>query len=165
MTYANGEKIQGTWENDRLNGIAKVRKPGKDWIEVIYKDDMLIMENSKGMTCCEWTHTFFAIIFMFAFYGMIPLGLLTDPYLIFIMFGVLFVYAIHACCQESSSYIFNLLTLEEAFASIELAIEAPPEVTISIQNYHYRTVRTKNGTRRRRVNTHYAAEQFVVGQW
>lgn len=45
LTYSNGEQIIGMWQNDRLNGIAKVLKPGKSWEEVIYKDDMLIMSN------------------------------------------------------------------------------------------------------------------------
>lgn len=98
LTYANGEQITGTWRDDRLNGVAKIRKPGKDWEEVIYQDDMLIMNNKKGLTNCELCHTIWAIFFMFAFYGMIPIGLIEDPNLMFIMIGIFFVYAIHACC-------------------------------------------------------------------
>ena len=26
LTYPNGERIRGTWQNDRLNGLAEVKK-------------------------------------------------------------------------------------------------------------------------------------------
>lgn len=39
----NGTEVQGTWQRDRLNGLAYIRTKGRgDPITVIYKDDMRI---------------------------------------------------------------------------------------------------------------------------
>lgn len=54
LKYKDGEQIIGNWQNNRLNGIAKVKKAGSEEFEfVIYMEDMLIMSNKKGLTGWE----------------------------------------------------------------------------------------------------------------
>ena len=111
LTYANGEQILGTWENDRLNGICRVLKPGKtEWSEVIYKDDMLIMNNDMGLTCMEKVHLLFGITLCAIFYCAIPLGLVVQKEMFYIML-IYIVYIIHGCCQDATWYIWNLKSL------------------------------------------------------
>jgi len=60
------------------------------------------------------------------------------------------------------------------FRNIEAAIQARPECTLGIQNYHYETrtehYRDKDGntqtrTKRVRVNTHRATEEYRFSDW
>ena len=77
LRYNNGETIIGYWINDRLNGLAKVKKPGQqEPDQVIYKNDMLIMTNNSGVNGAECFYVVFSIFLMLAVYASIPLGII-----------------------------------------------------------------------------------------
>jgi hypothetical protein len=86
--------------------------------EVIYKDDMLVMSNDKGLTCSEIVQTLSAMVLMIVFYAMIPLGLIIDYYIMLGMICVYFINIMHACSQKTSKYIFNLVDLNDCFVNI-----------------------------------------------
>ena len=54
----------------------------------------------------------------------------------------------------------SLMKGYDPITAVKMVKLAKPEFGVTIQNYHYVTVRTKNGTRRRRVNTHRASTTF-----
>ena len=77
LTYKDGETIDGTWLNDRINGIAVVTK-GKQKDQVIYKDDMKIQTNNSGVSAGDKFYVFVSFFLMLAFYAAIPLGILIN---------------------------------------------------------------------------------------
>ena len=112
LVYPDGETIEGTWANDRMNGVARVKKPkASEWVEVIYQDDLVVLCTKKGMTETEIYHTVCAVGLMILFYGMIPLGMIESQSYYYVMIGIYIIYIIHACCQASTKYIFNLRSL------------------------------------------------------
>lgn len=97
------------------------------------------MSNKKGLTGTEKCNAVFAITMMFLFYCMIPLGLIQDPDLCFLMIVIFIIYITHACCIASTKFIHNVVGLEKTFENIDNAIKAAPQVSFHIQNYHYET--------------------------
>jgi hypothetical protein len=51
---------------------------------VIYKDDMMI-KSKQGLRTSDKVYVFFAVIFMLAFWGAIPLGILVEQTLFALM--------------------------------------------------------------------------------
>ena len=48
-------------------------------------------------------------------------------------------YICYSCCTNSTKYICNVVDIAQVFVNIDAAIEAPPEIHWTIQNYHYET--------------------------
>jgi len=95
-----------------------VKQAGADKaIVVIYKNDMMIMANDSGVTCCDVFYCVVSVILAIAFYGAIPLGILIGPPLFGIM-GVYLIYVIWSCCHHSTRYINHLTPLEQMFKNI-----------------------------------------------
>lgn len=59
----------------------------------------------------------------------------------------------------------SLMKGYDPISAVKLVKMSKPVIKVTIQNYHYVTVRTKNGTRRRRVNTHRATMTFKYSSW
>lgn len=110
LTYANGDVIESTWINDRLNGLALVSKKGEEPETVIFKEDMKIMANDSGVSCCDIVYIVWSIILMLACYAAIPLGaLVTDE-----MFGLFICYIIYqiiSCCHYTTKFLSNLISI------------------------------------------------------
>ena len=100
------------------------------------------------MGCYDIFYVIISIIFMLAFYGAIPLGIIIDPNLFTIM-SVWVIYVILSMITASCKYVRNVVGLPGVFKNIEAAIESPPKMTMSIQNYHHekksRTLRGPQG--------------------
>jgi hypothetical protein len=167
LTYSDGATIEGTWLNDRLNGLCNV-KNAKGSKMVIYKDDMMI-KSKQGLSSTDKCYVTFAIIFMIAFYGAIPLGVIVDDAL----FAIMSIWVIYccwsSCCNKSTKFISGLIPIQQVYPAISAAIQVAPAVSMTIQNYHYvtRRVKTKNGyrTERRRVNTHRHTHVMHIPAW
>jgi hypothetical protein len=151
-----------------------MKNPGeKEFVSVIYKEDMLIMVNNSGVSACDKFYIVVSVLMMLTVYAGIPLGIIIGPQL-FGLCGAYLVYLIWSCCHHSTRYVCNLKTLKETFKNIERAIKAPPIVTFHIQNYHYETRtyterdadgNTQTRTETVRVNTHAATEHFHFDRW
>ena len=128
---------------------------------------MLIMANDSGVSCGDIAYMIISIILMVIMYGIFPLAhYILDNYYFLWFFSVYIIYVIWSCCHDSSKYINHLKKLSNTFNDVQKAIEAPPEITLKIQNYHYvRTTDSKGRSKRRRVNTHYAEESFKFEKW
>jgi len=113
LTYPDGETIEGTWQNDRLNGLAKRKEKGADAAEtVIYKDDMCIQSNKTGVSCGDKVYMVCSIIMFLIFYAAIPLGAIVGDGELFSLMGVYLIYLIWSCCHASTSYISHLVELD-----------------------------------------------------
>lgn len=110
LTYADGEVITGTWQNDRVNGLAYRTRHGKTE-NVIYKNDILIIANVTGVSCCDGFYFVMAFLACVTFWGAIPLGIYFEP-LLFLLFLVYIPYVIWSCCHYASRYIKNMKTLD-----------------------------------------------------
>jgi len=166
----DGGTLDGMWANDRLNGLCTLKAKGEAAETVIYKDDMLIQNNKTGISGGDLVYMCFSIFMMLVFYAAIPLGLFIGDGELFSLMGVYIIYLIWSCCHASTKYISHLVELDQVFANVSAAIKSPPQITFTIQNYHYETRRRTNSkgrttTHRVRVNTHYAAIPFIFSQW
>jgi hypothetical protein len=86
LTYADGETICGTWQNNHLNGIA-TRKVAEKTTTVIFKNDMLIMNNDSGLSCGDIMYgicsaCLFCLFFSSFFHGWYILLIAIIPYII-----------------------------------------------------------------------------------
>ena len=80
LTYSDGQVIEGFWLNDRINGLCKVKQKGeKDFQQVIFKDDMMIMSNNSGVSCCDKFYIICSVLMMLTVYAGIPLGIIVGP--------------------------------------------------------------------------------------
>lgn len=136
---------------------------------VIYKDDMAI-KCKTGLSGADQCYVIFAIIFMIAFYGAIPLGIMSYNPVFFSIMSVWLVYCCWSmCCNKATKFITGLIPLQQVYPAISAAILVGPSVSMVIQNYHYvtRRVKTKNGyrTSRHRVNTHRHEHHMSIPQW
>lgn len=135
----------------------------------IYKDDMKI--NAKdGLSEEDWTYVGVSLISMLIFYGGITLGIVLDDGSYFYCILVIFVYWFFCCKNKTTSYLVGLTALETVYSSIDSSIKTKPSVVMTIQNYHYKTVRrsTKQGGssfKQVRVDTHYATHEFKFDTW
>ena len=87
------------------------------------------------MGCYDIFYVLISIIFMLAFYGAIPLGIIIDPNLFAIM-SVWVLYLILSMMTGTRRYIRNVVGLPDVFKNIEAAILSPPKMSMTIQNYH-----------------------------
>ena len=72
--FPDGSCLFGTWQNDRLNGLAKFKKKSQNDFEfVIYKNDMQIKSTKGGIKCADYAYLIFAILLMLGGYVAIPL--------------------------------------------------------------------------------------------
>ena len=81
--FPDGALLFGTWQNDRLNGLAKFKKKGKSDFEfVIYKDDMQIKSSAGGIKGMDLLYLIFAVLLMLGGYAALPLYFIdfTDLY-------------------------------------------------------------------------------------
>merc|ERR1712166_1122287 len=148
LTYTDKATIEGTWINDRLNGLSNV-KNSKGSKMVIYKDDMAI-KSKQGLSTNDKVYVFFSVIFMIAFWGAIPLGITVKTELFWIM-TVMIVYCCWSYgCNKSTRFINGLTPLQKVYPAIAAATQVKPKVSVVIQNYHYVSGKTKNGSSRRR---------------
>jgi len=168
--FANGDSVLGIWTHDRLNGLGKLTEKGSSVAEeVIYKDDMLIKVAKKGLSCSEQFYVIMSIFLLAGFYASIVAAVVTNNYDIFGGCSVILIYWIWSCFTSSSSYIRNTENIGQVYRNVDAAIAAPPTITFTIQNYHYETHHftekdadgnVRHRTEQRRVNTHYARENF-----
>ena len=99
LTYPDGEKICGYWQNDRLNGLAIRTPAGGDPEHVIFKNDMLIMTNNSGLSCGDIAYMIVSFCLMVLIYGCWPLAKWTYEPLFLIFFSVYIIYVIWSCCH------------------------------------------------------------------
>lgn len=137
--YPDGAFLFGTWQSDRLNGLAKFKKKGQSDFEfVIYKDDMQIKSSAGGIKGADCFYLFCAVLFMLGGYCAIPLyfikgtGLENDPNTFWILGSCYLLYIIYSCCTSSSKYLRNCINIDNVFKNIDLAIRSPPKVTFRI---------------------------------
>ena len=64
------------------------------------------------------------------------------------------------CCNDIKGYITNLKKFDDYSNIYKKMVEGKGFFKFWIECYHYRTVRTKNGTRREKVVTHTARENY-----
>ena len=79
-------------------------------------------------------------------------------------------YCVVSCCTNSTKYINNVVNINKVFTNIDAAIQAPPEIKMIIQNWHYqrKTWTDRNGKKHHkkvRVNTHRAEMKYYVESW
>jgi len=129
----NGDTIECAWINDRLNGLAIVTKQNEAAPNtVIFKDDMKIMANDSGVTCCDYFYICVSITLFIVFYGAIPLAVLSENSSLFGAMGVYLIYQIWSCAHHATRYLSNLIGLDKIFGKIEAAIASKPEVDFHI---------------------------------
>lgn len=75
MTFKDGKVLQGTWETDRLSGLGSITRPGKDPVEVIFNEDIII-EKKVQFGCCDWVYYISGFFLFLIFYAAIPLALI-----------------------------------------------------------------------------------------
>lgn len=63
-------------------------------------------------------------------------------------------------CSEIRAYITNLKKFEEYKQTYDKMVIGRGYFNFWIECYHYKTIRTKNGTRREKVVTHTASENY-----
>jgi hypothetical protein len=68
------------------------------------------------------------------------------------------------CCSSIREYISNIKKFEQYQALYNQMVKGRGYFHFWIECYHYVTVRTKNGTSRRKVVTHTATMDFQVAQ-
>lgn len=95
---------------DRLNGVGSIIRPGKEPVEVIFSENIII-EKSTQFGCCDWVYYVCAIILMVVFYFAIPLGLITKNSNLYGLTVVWVVYVIVSCCTNSTKYISNVVDI------------------------------------------------------
>lgn len=118
LTYKDGEVIKGFWQNDRLNGLAEMKPAGaKKAMTVIYKNDMMIMENDSGVSCRDICYCISSIIICLTFYSAIPLGIMINRNFFYI-FLVWLIYIVISAMHPSSEYVKNLTPLDHKFKNI-----------------------------------------------
>ena len=72
--FPDGSFLFGTWQNDRLNDLAKFKRKSKNDFEfVIYKNDMQIKSTKGGIKGADCAYLVFAILLMLGGYVAIPL--------------------------------------------------------------------------------------------
>lgn len=77
--FPDGSFLFGTWQDDRLNGLAKFKKKGESDFEfVIYKNDMQIKSAKGGLKCADICYILTSVFFMLGAYSTIPLFLITN---------------------------------------------------------------------------------------
>ena len=64
------------------------------------------------------------------------------------------------CCNDIKGYITNLKKFDDYSKIYDAMVAGKGYFRFWIECYHYRTVRTKNGTRRQKVVTHTATENY-----
>lgn len=179
--YPDGAFLFGTWQDDRLNGLAKFKKKGSTEFEfVIYKNDMQIKSTKGGIKCEDCCYLIFAIMLMLGGYCALPLYFLNgtslhnNEHTFWILGGCYLFYMIYSCCTSSSKYLRNCTDVDQVFRNIDMAIRSPPKVSFRIQCYHYETRihtstdsegKTTTTTSQERVNTHYATGSFHFSTW
>lgn len=65
MTFESGNKVTGTWENDRLNGDGCIENMGKKPFKCVFKEDIAIgvdNQGSKETICFMIKSIFLAIV-------------------------------------------------------------------------------------------------------
>lgn len=134
----SGKILDGTWEKDRLNGQGTITREGKDPVEVIFSEDVIIEQKTQFGTC-DYFYFVSCIIMMIIFYVAIPLGLITKSTPMFGLCVVWVIYLIASCSTNSTKYISNTVDVAQVFINIEAAIEARPDTELGIQNYHMET--------------------------
>ena len=78
--------------------------------------------------------------------------LIVIPYLIYLI--------VTCCCSDIKGYITNLKKFDDYKQTYDKMVAGRGYFHFWIECYHYRTVRTKNGTRREKVVTHTASENY-----
>jgi hypothetical protein len=101
VTYANGEKICGTWQNDHINGIAVRNVAGKA-MTVIFKNDILIMHNESGLSRYDICYAISSAIFFLSFFGFFACGILVgeEAFICFILCLVPYLWYISWSCYH-----------------------------------------------------------------
>jgi hypothetical protein len=79
-------------------------------------------------------------------------GLFAASYVLYLLFGI--------CCSDLREYLNNMKRNSEYEATYNKMVQGRGFFRFWIECYHYVTVRTKNGTSRRKVVTHTATEIF-----
>lgn len=87
---------------------------------------MKIQANESGVSGCDKFYVTVSVFLMIAFYGAIPLAIITQMDELFGIMGVYVIYIIWSCCHASTKYINNLTTIEQVFVNISAAIKSPP---------------------------------------
>lgn len=76
ITYTEkGKVIVGTWVMDRLDGQGTIQLKGKDPVDVIFCQDIII-EQKAQLGCCDHFYVFTAVLFCLGFYGCLATGLI-----------------------------------------------------------------------------------------
>jgi hypothetical protein len=68
------------------------------------------------------------------------------------------------CCSDIKHYIENMKSFQQYQPTYDKMANGQGYFTFWIECYHYVTVRSKNGSRRRKVVTHTATQVFPVSQ-
>jgi hypothetical protein len=69
------------------------------------------------------------------------------------------------CCSSTRKYVGNIVNLDAITKYFSTMRQTAPVITWHIECYHYRTRRTKNGTRRTKVVTHRAHMNYQYRAW
>jgi hypothetical protein len=93
---------------------------------------MKIQANNSGVSCMDKLYVTTSFFLMVAFYGAIPLGIITQNETFFAIMSVYIIYLIWSCCHPATKYISNLTTIEQNFVNIQAAIKSPPQIYFTI---------------------------------
>ena len=74
-------------------------------------------------------------------------------------------YLIESCTSSTVTYLKEIVPLSEIDPHISKLKCTRPIIRWNIENYHYTTVGTRRGLRRKRVVTHSASEEFKFNEW
>ena len=66
------------------------------------------------------------------FYAAVPLAIILDEAALFGLMGVYLIYIIWSCCHSATKYVNGLQSIAELFKNVDLAIRAPPSISMHI---------------------------------
>lgn len=154
MTYTKtGNRIQGTWESDRLNGEATIINKGKDPKPCVFKMDLAIGQDDQGVWKL-YAYVGLSILLALGIYCLATViailgvtgnlggkeaGFINICILLYIVYVI-----ITCCCTDQTAFAGNCTTYSETLGNVKNAIEARPVISFNIECYHMETEHYKD---------------------
>lgn len=169
MLYTkSGNRIKGTWENDRLNGEATIINSGKDPKPCVFKMDLAIGQDDQG-GCSTFAYVGMSILLMLGIYAMAALIVIIgggdeekQQNFLIICIVLYIIYVVMSCCTDTQKFANTCTNYLDTLTNIDRAIAARPIVTFRIECWHMETEHYKDSegnsqTREKKVVTHRAS--------